>query len=386
MASKAKPVLVPSALSDPEPLVRSRLMPVEMTAAELEALAPLETPPLVPGLVPPGMVILCGRPKTAKSFLALQLAYEAAIGGAILGRDIDGGDVLYLALEDTDARVYKRLRRLTGGQPFPPNLKLIFKFRADTQALEKKITEWMASVKRPRLVVVDTLARIKRKRGHGSDDYHDITDALGPLQELALDNDIAILFVHHAKKDGKGKREADDDIFELVLGSTGLVGVADAIILLRRPRESLEGELHVTARDFPEACIPIKFDDETLRWSLSDPNPFASATVGEHEVLRAVVAGTVRTGDIAAAISKRESRVSTLLSDLVSKGLLKKVRHGEYELSRTARAALKPITLGHREDAEDPIEIASRTESAPLPVDLNSLRDSGEDGMVQDIN
>ena len=72
------------------------------TAADLMA---TEFPPVrfaVPGLVPEGLMILGGKPKLGKSWLVLGWACAVAAGGkALSARDVDQGEVLYLALEDS---------------------------------------------------------------------------------------------------------------------------------------------------------------------------------------------------------------------------------------------------------------------------------------------
>ncbi len=55
---------------------------------------------LVEGIVTEGCNLLVSRPKLGKSWFALQLAIATATGGKFLDRDIEAGDVLYLALED----------------------------------------------------------------------------------------------------------------------------------------------------------------------------------------------------------------------------------------------------------------------------------------------
>ena len=52
--------------------------------------------------MPAGLSILAGGPKVGKSILALHLSVGVAIGGCVLGKIfVQKGDVLYLALEDT---------------------------------------------------------------------------------------------------------------------------------------------------------------------------------------------------------------------------------------------------------------------------------------------
>ena len=87
--------------------------PTIKTAAELR----LKTfPPLkfiVPGLIVEGLVILAGKPKVRKSWMALDIALAVAAGRFCLGdRKCQQGNVLYLALEDGDRRLQRRITKL----------------------------------------------------------------------------------------------------------------------------------------------------------------------------------------------------------------------------------------------------------------------------------
>src|SRR5207253_2368842 len=88
------------------------------TAAELMR---MKLPPprwAVPELIPEGLTILAGRPKTGKSWLALHIAIAVATGGAVLtSSPVESGPVLYLAMEDTRRRLQKRLSKLLQGPP-----------------------------------------------------------------------------------------------------------------------------------------------------------------------------------------------------------------------------------------------------------------------------
>ncbi|WP_306698547.1 AAA family ATPase [Treponema endosymbiont of Eucomonympha sp.] len=68
-----------------------------------------DTPPLVEGLIYPGLTTLAGAAKIGKSWAALQLVTTLDQGGAYLGSLKAGKtDVLYCALEDTPKRILKQ--------------------------------------------------------------------------------------------------------------------------------------------------------------------------------------------------------------------------------------------------------------------------------------
>jgi RecA-family ATPase len=71
----------------------------------------------VPGLLPVGLVMLAGRPKQGKSWLALQMAVAVGTGGKLLGQDVPEGKTLYLALEDSARRIKSRLESQQAPSP-----------------------------------------------------------------------------------------------------------------------------------------------------------------------------------------------------------------------------------------------------------------------------
>ena len=64
----------------------------------------------VVGIIAEGLTLLVGPPKLGKSWFALNIAVAIAAGGKALGRiGVEGGDVLYLALEDPASSTSGRL-------------------------------------------------------------------------------------------------------------------------------------------------------------------------------------------------------------------------------------------------------------------------------------
>src|SRR5262249_16907249 len=71
----------------------------------------------IPGFLPAGLTLLAGKPKMGKSWLALGLGLAGSLWGLGLCRmSAWAGDVLYLALEDTERRLQQRMRQLLNGE------------------------------------------------------------------------------------------------------------------------------------------------------------------------------------------------------------------------------------------------------------------------------
>src|SRR5438094_719460 len=83
-------------------------------------------------LAPEGLSLLVGKQKLGKSFLALRIAMDVAMGKPVLGYiPVDGPKrVLYMALEDGKRRIKKRANlMLREGEEWPKNLDIAYHWR-----------------------------------------------------------------------------------------------------------------------------------------------------------------------------------------------------------------------------------------------------------------
>ena len=242
-----------------------------MTAEQLQSAPYAPVPFLVDELIPEGLHILAGAPKIGKSWLALWLCLCVSQGQPLWNFAVTQGEVLYLSLEDSYRRIQARLFDLT--EDAPPTLH--FAILADTlkHGLEQQIEQFLTEHPDTKLVVIDTLQRV---RGTGSDsnsyanDYQDI----GLLKKLADKRHIAILLIHHLRK------LHDDDPMNMISGSTGLSGAADsAFVLQKNARSANTASLHCTGRDIPDRTLKLELGEDDHIWKLlADSKTCSSAS------------------------------------------------------------------------------------------------------------
>ena len=143
---------------------------------------------------------------------------------------------------------------------------------ADTlkHGLEQQIEQFLTEHPTTKLVVIDTLQRV---RGTGSDsnlyanDYQDI----GLLKRLADKRHIAILLIHHLRK------LHDDDPMNMISGSTGLSGAADSTFAFQKnSRLANVASLHCTGRDIPDRTLKLEFGVEDHVWKLLEDSKTCS--------------------------------------------------------------------------------------------------------------
>ena len=231
-----------------------------MTAEQLQSAPYSPVPFLVEELLPEGLHILAGAPKIGKSWLALWLCLCVAQGQPLWNFAVTQGEVLYLSLEDSYRRIQSRLFDLT--EDAPPTLH--FAIMADTlkHGLEQQIEQFLTEHPATKLVVIDTLQRV-RSAGGDSNPYANDYQDVGLLKQLADKHHIAILLIHHLRK------LHDDDPMNMISGSTGLSGAADSTFVLQKSlRLANIASLHCTGRDIPDRTLKLEFGEEDHVWKL----------------------------------------------------------------------------------------------------------------------
>jgi RecA-family ATPase len=155
-----------------------------ITAAELMDMEFEPTRWVVQDVLPEGLSLLAGKPKKGKSWMALGMCEAVAVGGVALGsKRVDRGDTLYLALEDNKKRLQKRLRKVLDGRRAPETMHLHMEWPRLDEGGADQLDEWLTDHPEARLVVIDTLAKI-RKPARGANVYAEDYAALELLLPL----------------------------------------------------------------------------------------------------------------------------------------------------------------------------------------------------------
>ena len=218
-------------------------------------------PPIIDGLLYPGCYLFVGAPKEGKSFLMLQLGYHVSTGLPLWGYPVRQGTVLYLALEDAFPRLQSRLYRMFPDEA-TESLYLSTWSKRIGEGLEEQITAFVEAHPDTKLVIIDTLKRVRStivNRQAYDEDY----DFVSAITDLSQQLGICIMIVHHTRKVKSEKK------FDSISGTNGLLGAADGAFLLERDSDrSKTAELSVTGRDQPDMVMKLGKDIDTLQWML----------------------------------------------------------------------------------------------------------------------
>jgi hypothetical protein len=322
-------------------------------ASDLQAMTFPPVRHVLPGYISEGATIIAGKPKIGKSWLTLDLCLAATADRFTLGvLKPAQGDALYLALEDNNRRLKRRMGKLWQSTEarWPKRLALVTDWkRADEGGLDD-IEEWCRSVADPVLVVIDTLEKFRPIQKGNSAAYSADYAAVTGLQKIAGKYRIAVVINHHVRK-----MEADDP-FDTVSGTLGLTGAADTIIVLKRHAGAVT--LHARGRDIEEVETALQFERGTCRWTILG----AAAEVyvsNERAAVRGALAGSGPEGLtvselMAATGSKTRGAMDTLLFKMKEAGEIIRVKRGAYALPQDAgKIGQKERTTGQNIENKD---------------------------------
>ena len=252
-------------------------MPQKLSTINAEELLSFPLPPIrfiIDGLLPQGLHILAGAPKIGKSWLALTLCLCVAKGEPLWSFAAQQCSVLYLCLEDSFQRIQSRLFDLT--EDAPPTLHFAVMSQQLHNGLVEQIEQFLKEHPQTKLIVIDTLQRI-RTAGNDANPYASDYRDIGALKALADKHRIAILLVHHIRK------LKSDDPMDMISGTNGISGATDTnFVLMKTSRSKSTATLYCTGRDIEYRELNLEFDSETHFWNLlSDNSPSVEQPDGQ---------------------------------------------------------------------------------------------------------
>lgn len=227
------------------------------TAQELLEEPIVEADWVIEDLLPVGAHILAGAPKIGKSWMVLAMGLAVSMGQPFWDYAVCQGAVLYLCLEDTYARVKKRLWRLTDEANdcfYLANSAATIK-----DGLAEQIEYFVITHPDLKLVFVNTFQKVRSPTGDSiyAADYSDFS----ALKAVADKHGLAMMVVHHTRK------MADEDIMNTVSGSSVITGSADSIWVLKRASRGVgDATLTITGRDVEFREVKLALRD--CRWNL----------------------------------------------------------------------------------------------------------------------
>ena len=318
--------------------------PQTMTAAELMA---LDLPPaswVIRDILPEGVTLLVGKPKKGKSWMGLSLCDAVAVGGVAFGTTrVERGASLYLALEDNRRRLRKQLQKVLDGREPPDGMHVHTEWPRIGEGGAEALDEWLDKHPTTRLVVIDTLAKI-RPNAKGSNVYKDDYQALEKLLPLAAKHAVAIVVIHHLRK-----MAAADPVDE-INASTGLTAGVDGFMILRRTPGSKGPTLYVDGRDIEEPEeYALHWNLNTATWTIEGRAEEVRVSNARSDILLALDRSPepVTPKEVADAVpGGKHNNVKVLMHKMLGDGQVIKDGKGRYSRANPT----KPDNFGNRDN------------------------------------
>ena len=290
-----------------------------------QTLLDMDLPPIkfiVDRLIPQGLHILAGAPKTGKSWLLLLLCLKVSSGEPFWNHRTAKGSVLYLCLEDSPNRIQERLSELT--EAAPANLHFATSVETLTDGMTEQIEAFIAEHPDTNLIVIDTLQKVRTALMDANPyaaDYKDISI----LKSLADKHGSTIIAVQHLRK------QFDNDPHAMVTGSTGLLGAADGSYVLKKEKVGDDtAKLFIRGRDIEEQIFTIRFDSESMEWLFISSDTPQTDSVKSDSVLSLLVSYLQREKEFMGTASQLAAKLDgNVKSNMISK----KLKRYENELS-----------------------------------------------------
>jgi hypothetical protein len=199
----------------------------------------------LPERIPSGLVVFGGRPKSKKSWAALQLSIAKAMGGETLGKCATKQRVLGLFLEDNNHRMRRRLK-FFGLTPQSASELLHIEYDWPTGLLGVgKLERWMLAYPDTGLIVIDVLQRFRGAKDPRQSAYEADYETMRMLHAMcAKFSGLTILVLHHVRKG------VVEEPIEALNGTFGIAGAADAYVILCRRVADNRWAVHIDGRDW----------------------------------------------------------------------------------------------------------------------------------------
>ncbi len=310
---------------------------------------------IVPEIIPEGLTLLAGPPKIGKSWLCLDLALAVAGYGHFLDEvEVETGDVLYLALDDTQRRLQERIRRLLGEHPVPERLDI---FSADHSAPSlvdgglELVEQWMASRAGPCVLIVDTWSKWTRPRRGEKRAIDRQEEAVAALVDRVREHKLALVVAYHTRKTNP------DAVVEAAGAQLRLSSLIENVLMLRRPHADCDTILSVTGRDVRDQELLLEWNAEETYWWLRGPVREVRMSLSREAVLDVLeLAGEALTPkevfEILQDENMRDPANPVISYDAVRQRMFQMRRAGILHQALFGRYFLPPAADGDENDAK----------------------------------
>ena len=192
-------------------------LPPIVSGKDFPPLWELETRPfLIDGMLQRGdTCLLTSRPKLGKSFLLGNAGISLASGTPFIGKETTQSNVLMIDLELRKDVAMERLIHIANAKGFdkvPDNLFLwsLARHTYDLDTIVEVLRSKLEELPQLDLVCVDPIFVLDRGENFDENSAHSVTRLLTALEQLTIEQDSALMLVHHTRKGNLNNADSMD--------------------------------------------------------------------------------------------------------------------------------------------------------------------------------
>jgi hypothetical protein len=291
-----------------------------------------------------GVGVIGGAPKCCKTWLSLDMAVSVASGTDALGRfHVHApGPVLLYGAEDKPVALRDRIETIArtrglGLADLDLGLIVVDSLRLDDPRDLARLRATLAR-RGPRMVILDPLVRLHRIDENSAGE---MSALLGELRALQREHHVAIVLVHHVRKNGGQGGQS-------LRGSGDLHAWGDSNLYLRRQgKQILLTVEHRSAPSPPPCTLELVEEpgDEHLRIVEGGPAEHDLAIDTADKIISLLSAGAMTREALRAALRVRNATIGEALMRLRAEGRIVRSDDG----FRLSQAVPVPIPREERE-------------------------------------
>jgi hypothetical protein len=248
---------------------------------------------------------------------------------------------------------------------YSPNFYCQVEWPSNNQIGLNSLDTFLTSHPEIRLVVIDTLAKIRPKAHGNSNAYFQDYGALQPLISLAHKHHICLLLIHHFRK------MSAEDPYDEVSGSTGLTGAADSILLLQRKRNQIYAKLQLTGRDVEEQELTLVWDKESCRWTAQREDAANDLSPERQEIIDLLrkAPAAMKPSEVADTLDKKRENIKTLMHNMKLAGQIRPVVNGRYTTPDRGPVDIPITDFSNNDDDGDNPDYHDNPDDRPINDD-----------------
>lgn len=211
-----------------------------------------------------GITLLSGDPGAGKTSLALQLAHCVMVGIPFMKQHVNKGKVLFVCQDESPEYVKDKIAHML---PMCPSLKdLEYHGEYFSPVIPQRVDSLVEASNGYQILVIDSLSAIDPG---GENSVESIQDAMRTLRNIARQNRLAILLIHHLRKPKGDDFETTES---RIRGSSAIAGSCDQMLQLYKQSGCRVLQTHSAKfrgdRTFNK--LIMNFSDRNLTFSLKE--------------------------------------------------------------------------------------------------------------------